>query len=411
MKTLTEAEQKFLTYIHTYIYICAFWEGVDTPQTSRQYVYYCTFRHFPLPCADHDWVNDKKWKLYLSNLYPSPSIHNIEKYKKKYFQKNVDKNLDVNASFGNETVKEQTPQSPNSQGHGNKGYIYSGQVPLMTFFFSTFVLCLSLFYFVLLSLNLSLYKKMATFMSLSYFCAFLSLLYADYKTQKQNFSLVQFFSSEKGQYLSYSMILFFIKDAVLIFLPIFFTLLITSYLMYKQIKPLFPLAIQRNYYINKVVSYLDQTVRYVYAHLDVAPTNCHDERFSKEDTRLRNVILLDLFSLSPISTSMNIFYFSYLPPEQILNIYLMRANIEIYNLVFIIICLFLKRASLLNLIIYLHFFKLKYSSSDSYFHACYAKNGEMIRQCLSHPMVPKAFLNVFNKMAHYFNTYLTYRRR
>ncbi|EUD64820.1 hypothetical protein C922_04767 [Plasmodium inui San Antonio 1] len=315
MKTLTEAEQKFL---------------------------------------NHDWVNDKKWKLYLSNLYPFPSIHNIEKYKKKYFQKNVDKNLDVNASFGTEAVKEETPQPPNFQAHGNKGYTYGGHVPLVTFFFSAFVLCVSLFYFVLLSLNLSLYKKMGTFMSLSYFCAFLSLLYTDYKTQRHNFSLVQFFSSEKGQYLSYSMILFFIKDAVLIFLPIFFTLLISSYLMYKQIKSHFPPAIQRNHHLNKIVSYLDHTI---------------------------------------------------------LNVYMMRANIEIYNLVFIIICLFLKRVSLLNLIIYLHFFKLKYSSSDSYFHACYAKNGEMIRQCLSHPMVPNSLLNIFNKVSHYFNTYLSYRRR
>ncbi|GAW79236.1 secy-independent transporter protein [Plasmodium gonderi] len=303
---------------------------------------------------NHDWVNDKKWKQYLTNLYPSPSIHHIEKYKRKYFQKNIDKNLDINQSYSNDNVKEEKPQYPNFQGNNNKSYNYNGHVPLVTFFYSIFVLCISLFYFITLSLNLSLYKKMGTFISLSYFFAFLSFLYMDYKTQKQNFSIVQFFSSEKGQYLSYSMILFFIKDAVLIFLPIFFTLLINSYLMYKQIKPICPPTIQRNYYVNKVVSYFDHTIG---------------------------------------------------------KVYMMRASIEIYNLVFIIICLFLKRATVLNLIIYLHFFKLKYSSSDSYFHACYAKNGEIIRQCLSHPMVPKSFLNAFNKVSYYFNAYLNYRRQ
>ncbi|SBT31063.1 secy-independent transporter protein, putative [Plasmodium ovale wallikeri] len=302
---------------------------------------------------NHDWVNDKKWKLYLSNLYPFPSMHNIEKYKKKYFQKNIDQNLDINTNFENKE-NEQKQDFSNFYSNNNNFYNYNVKIPMITLLYCTFILCTSVLYFILLSLNLSFYKKMGTPMSLSYFIAFLSLLFMDYKTQKRNFSLVQLFSSEKGQYFSYSLILFFMKDAVLIFLPIFFTLLINSYLIYKQIRLSLSLVIQRNYYVNKVVSYLDKTI---------------------------------------------------------LNIYMMRANIEIYNLLFIIICLFLKRASLLNLIIYLHFFKLKYSSTDSYFHACYAKNGEMIRQCLSHPIVPKAFLNMFNKVSHYFNNYLSYRRR
>ncbi|KYO02765.1 putative membrane protein [Plasmodium gaboni] len=302
----------------------------------------------------HDWVNDKNWKLYLSNLYPSPSINNIEKYKKKYFQKNIDKDLDINTNFS--TVKEQKQESPNSNffSYNNNIYSYKGKLPVIIFFYSTFVLCASLFYFLLLSLNINLYKKLGTFMSLSYLFAYLGLLLLDYKTQKNNFSLVNFFSCEKGHYLSYSMILFFIKDAVLIFLPIFLTLLINIYLIYKQLKSSLVPFIQKNYYINKLVSYMD---------------------------------------------------------KMILNVYMMRANIEIYNLLFIIICLFFRRASLLNLIIYTHFFKLKYASSDSYFHACYSKNGEMIRQYLSHPMVPRVFLNIFNKISHYFNVYLSYRRR
>ncbi|CRG98544.1 conserved Plasmodium membrane protein, unknown function [Plasmodium relictum] len=304
---------------------------------------------------NHDWVNDKKWKLYLSNLYPSPSINNIEKYKKKYFQKNIDKNLDLSTKF--DQMKQENPDNSNYQNfysHNNNYYNYSGKLPFLIFFYFIFVLCFSVFYFIILSLNLSLYKKIGTYVSFSYLFSFIGLLYLEYKTKKQNFSLLQYFSSEKGQYLSYSIILFFIKDAILIFLPIFLTLLINSFIIFKQIKSLFPSIIQKNHYVNKVVSLLD---------------------------------------------------------ENMLNTYMMRANIEIYNLVFIIICLFFKRASLLNLIIYLHFFKLKYSSSDAYFHACFSKNGEIIRQYLSHPKVPKIFLNIFNKLSHYFNVYLRYRRR
>ncbi|CRG98128.1 conserved Plasmodium membrane protein, unknown function [Plasmodium gallinaceum] len=302
---------------------------------------------------NHDWVNDEKWKLYLSNLYPSPSINNIEKYKKKYFQKNIDKNLDTNINF--DQIKQENQDTSNFQNfYSYNNTNYYGKLPILIFFYFIFVLCFSVFYFIILSLNLNLYKRFGTFVSFSYLLSFIGLLYLDYKTQKQNFSLLQFFSSEKGQYLSYSVILFFIKDAILIFLPIFLTLLINSYLIFKQIKLSLPPLIQKNHYVNKIVSLLD---------------------------------------------------------ENILNTYMMRANIEIYNLLFIIICLFFKRASLLNLIIYVHFFKLKYSSADPYFHACFSKNGEMIRQYLSHPKVPRIFLNIFNKMSHYFNVYLSYRRR
>ncbi|CDU84887.1 hypothetical protein YYC_03257 [Plasmodium yoelii 17X] len=302
---------------------------------------------------NHDWVNDKNWKLYLSNLYPSPSIHNIEKYKKKYFQKNIDKNFDINTKFQDNT-KENKQQSTNYYPQTNNHNYYNEKTSIMTLLYFSYLLCTSLFYFILLALNIGLYKKIGTYISLSYLCAFIILLYLDYKIQKQNFSMVQFFASEKGQYLSYSFILFFVKDSVLIYLPVFLTILINSYLIYKQVKYSLPPEIQRNNYINKLVGYLDQSI---------------------------------------------------------LNIYTMRASIEIYNLIFIIICIFLKRTSILNLFMYMHFFKLKYNSSDSYFHACYTKNGEIIRQFLSHPMVPRSFLNIFNKISHYFTTYLTYRRR
>ncbi|SBS98262.1 conserved Plasmodium protein, unknown function [Plasmodium malariae] len=166
---------------------------------------------------NHDWVNDKKWKLYLSNLYPSPSMNNMEKYKKKYFQKNIDNNLDINTNFdsnnnshnsqnsfnsynnnNNNNMREQKQETSNFYSHNTNFYNNIGQLPVFIFFYCTFVLCTSLFYFIILSLNLSLYKKIGTFMSLSYFFAFLSLLFLEYKTQKQNFSLLQFFSSEKG---------------------------------------------------------------------------------------------------------------------------------------------------------------------------------------------------------------------
>lgn len=56
---------------------------------------------------------------------------------------------------------------------------------------------------------------------------------------------ITFFPLYLGQYLSYSFILFFVKDSVLIFLPVFLTILINSYLIYKQVKSFLPHEIQR----------------------------------------------------------------------------------------------------------------------------------------------------------------------
>ncbi|VWU50800.1 TMEM33 domain-containing protein, putative [Hepatocystis sp. ex Piliocolobus tephrosceles] len=302
---------------------------------------------------NHDWVNDKEWKLYLSNLYPSPSMQNIEKYKKKYFQKNIDKNLNINTNFETDT-KEEKKETPVYTQPNNNVYNSKNITHLMTLLYSTFLLTMSIFYFILLALNISFYKKMATLVSMSYLLTIICTLFFDYKIHKKYTTFVQIFSSPLIHYLSYSMILFFIKDSILIFLPVFLTILINAYYTYKEIRLLLPQAIQKNYYLNTLVFYLDRTI---------------------------------------------------------FNIYEMRANVEIYNLLFIIICLFLRRATILNLIVYMHFFKLKYTSTDTYFHSCYSKNGKMIRQFLSHPMAPKMLLNIFDKISHYFHVYLNGGRR
>lgn len=309
----------------------------------------------------HDWKTDEKWKLYLSNLFPSPSLDNIEKYKKKYFQKNVDPSFDINYETKQSEVPTKNyqntpyPNTQQSQTYNTNEHNYTnGKLTFCIFFYYIFILCISIVYFVLLMLNISYHKKFGIVLSVLYFFSFLGLLCLDYKSQKQNFSWINFFSSEKGQYLSYSILLFFIKDAFLVFLPIFLTLLMNTYMIYKKIKHYLPEQIREHPYINKMSALMD---------------------------------------------------------EKIIQIYLLRSNVEIYNLFFIFICLLFRRVSLLNLIIYLHFFKLKYTSTDPYFHACYSKNGEVIRQYLSHPMVPNACLQIYNKIAHYFNTYLSYNRR
>lgn len=310
----------------------------------------------------HDWKNDDQWKLYLSNLYPPPPLVNIEKYKKKYFQKNIDKNLDINSNFDKPEEESMSQQAgANYQNTSNinaynahNQYTYNGKLNSFMFFYHAFILCLSLVYFTMLSLNIPYYRKLGTFLSISYLFSFMGLMCLDYKSQTQNFSIVHLFSSERGHYTTYSILLFSIRDAPLIYLPVFFTLLINNIMIYKKIRTSMPKKIQENKYINKLVSYLEKNT---------------------------------------------------------LNIYMLRSNIEICNLFFIILCLFFKRLSLLNLIIYLHFFKLKYNSADPYFHASFSRNGEAIRQYLSHPKVPKFFLNAFNKISQYFISYLNYRMR
>jgi hypothetical protein len=43
-----------------------------------------------------DWSRNSDWQLYLANLTGIKSYDQLEKYRRKWYQRNIDKNFDIN---------------------------------------------------------------------------------------------------------------------------------------------------------------------------------------------------------------------------------------------------------------------------------------------------------------------------
>ncbi len=44
---------------------------------------------------DFDWSNNQGWQSYFSNLFPTPPLSKVERFKRKWYRDNVDKDFDV----------------------------------------------------------------------------------------------------------------------------------------------------------------------------------------------------------------------------------------------------------------------------------------------------------------------------
>ena len=42
-----------------------------------------------------NWSGDQKWQQYYSNIVPAPPMKQLEKIKRKWYQKNIDKDFDI----------------------------------------------------------------------------------------------------------------------------------------------------------------------------------------------------------------------------------------------------------------------------------------------------------------------------
>lgn len=42
-----------------------------------------------------DWTLNDKWQTYLNNIFPTPPLDRIKKYRKKWYRDNVDKDFDI----------------------------------------------------------------------------------------------------------------------------------------------------------------------------------------------------------------------------------------------------------------------------------------------------------------------------
>ena len=55
-----------------------------------------------------DWVNSDLWQSYYRNLYPSPPLSKLDKYKRKFYKLKIDPDFDINYK-----IKEQQTNNNN----------------------------------------------------------------------------------------------------------------------------------------------------------------------------------------------------------------------------------------------------------------------------------------------------------
>jgi len=77
---------------------------------------------------DYNYKDDKKWQMYLNNLYPVPPLKLLEKKKRKWYKDNIDQDFDINynpeEAKGNEDRQQQRQRQGPPPGANPYAYAY-----------------------------------------------------------------------------------------------------------------------------------------------------------------------------------------------------------------------------------------------------------------------------------------------
>ena len=107
---------------------------------------------------EFDWKNSKEWQLYWSNLYPTPPVSKIERYKRKFYKNKIDSDFDIDYK-----PKESSNQNNTNSTYtdSNTGYSYSYAYPPFKPINSLLLKTMEtyLLFFFLLSLPFRFYSK------------------------------------------------------------------------------------------------------------------------------------------------------------------------------------------------------------------------------------------------------------
>ena len=108
--------------------------------------------------TEFDWKNSKDWQLYWSNLYPTPPVSKIERYKRKFYKNKIDSDFDIDYK-----PKESSNQNNTNSTYtdSNTGYSYSYAYPPFNPINSLLLKTMEtyLLFFFLLSLPFRFYSK------------------------------------------------------------------------------------------------------------------------------------------------------------------------------------------------------------------------------------------------------------
>ena len=108
--------------------------------------------------TEFDWKNSKDWQLYWSNLYPTPPVSKIDRYKRKFYKNKIDSDFDIDYK-----PKESSNQNNTNSTYtdSNTGYSYSYAYPPFNPINSLLLKTMEtyLLFFFLLSLPFRFYSK------------------------------------------------------------------------------------------------------------------------------------------------------------------------------------------------------------------------------------------------------------
>jgi hypothetical protein len=118
---------------------------------------------------EFEWEKSKEWQLYWSNLYPTPPVSKIERYKRKFYKNKIDSDFDIDYK-PSETSNSNTNYNSNSNStftDSNSGYSYTYAFPPFKPINSVLLKTIEtyLLFFFLFSLPFRFYSKQIAFIA------------------------------------------------------------------------------------------------------------------------------------------------------------------------------------------------------------------------------------------------------
>ena len=118
---------------------------------------------------EFEWEKSKEWQLYWSNLYPTPPVSKIERYKRKFYKNKIDSDFDIDYK-PSETSNSNSNYNSNSNStftDSNSGYSYTYAFPPFKPINSVLLKTIEtyLLFFFLFSLPFRFYSKQIAFIA------------------------------------------------------------------------------------------------------------------------------------------------------------------------------------------------------------------------------------------------------
>ena len=118
---------------------------------------------------EFEWEKSKEWQLYWSNLYPTPPVSKIERYKRKFYKNKIDSDFDIDYK-PSETSNSNYNSNTNSNStftDSNSGYSYTYAFPPFKPINSVLLKTIEtyLLFFFLFSLPFRFYSKQIAFVA------------------------------------------------------------------------------------------------------------------------------------------------------------------------------------------------------------------------------------------------------